>query len=122
MATWREIATDNYAAVLELLSGRRWRSAVSRCYYAVYARSIAGMKAGAVFPTGREGPRHAVLPAMVASGSLGDVPGAVRLAGNIRKLYKLRLISDYSQSFPVDDGDARKAVQLMQTFFGLMEK
>lgn len=122
MATWREIATDNFAAVMDLVA-RHWRSAQSRAYYAAYARVAAALaSSGVVVPAGREGPSHAKLPALVES-HLTQV-GILRWQVSVllRDLYRMRLIADYHPSASVGDGDARQAAALMQRLFRLMER
>jgi uncharacterized protein (UPF0332 family) len=122
MDDWRSIATSNYSAVGALVQ-RHWRSAISRAYYAVYARMVAELKkAGAAFPTGQEGPSHAKLPGMIESHLkyAGDIRW--RLSGLITRLYNLRVIADYRPSDNVADGEARYAAVMMQQVFGLMRR
>lgn len=122
MATWEEIAQENFAAVVELVS-RHWRSAVNRAYYAAYARIVAELqKAGVVFPTNREGPSHAKLPGLVETHLMRVGQMRWRVSELSRGLYSMRLIADYRPSEEVGDGDAREAVRMMRQVFVLMKR
>ena len=68
MATWREIGIDNFRAGRELLDGGRYRSSVSRFYYAAFCvltHELLAQGAGPDFRDGRETPGHAQLPRLV---------------------------------------------------------
>lgn len=108
MATWRDIATENEEAAKELLRAGRFRSAVSRAYYAAYA-IVTGklVEAGAVPKTGESNPSHKALPLMVE----GNLPGLSAwerrdLKSTTRRLYSTRIDADYRSTTDVDRGTA----------------
>lgn len=102
----------------------RWRSALSRAYYAAYARVTAALAnvPGVTFASGREGPTHARLPGLVEThlSHAGDVRW--RVSELVRGLYKARLDADYVPSRDIGAGDAREAVRMMAEVFRLMER
>lgn len=104
MASWRDIATENEEAAKELLRTGRFRSAVSRAYYAAYA-SVTGrlVESGAVPKSGVANPSHKALPLMVE----GNLPGLAAwqrrdLKAATRRLYEMRLDADYRSQVDVD--------------------
>lgn len=120
---WVDIARDNRFAVYETLSHGRWRTCLSRAYYAVYsAATEALISQGVNMPIGRNSPHHAKLPNLVGN-NLNTISHSVRwrLAGMIRKLYNLRIIADYVPSFALGESEARLALGLMNQAFGFLE-
>ena len=113
---WKKLSTDAYDAALLLLQNERWRSMISRAYYAVFARATALLVVyGAPPPNGREGHNHAKLAALIIDhlGYLGDQ--RFKIAAWVKTLYyDLRLKADYHPSASVDKGDARDALSLMR--------
>jgi len=119
MEDWQSMAQDNYVAAGVLLRAGRWRSAVSRAYYAAYARAVAALKRRNVaMPRTREGPSHKRLPFLVAQ-HLMELSASIRwrLFSRISRLYTMRLNADYYASVPVVGRDARSAMGMLKDVF-----
>lgn len=126
---WSEVGRDARYAANELVR-TRYRSCVSRAYYAAYSK-VAHMlcEVGTSFPAGREGPSH---PGQLPDGTVGDA-GIRRLimtqlvkvderkrralSEMIAKLYAMRLSADYHPSETLDERDAREAIQMLTTIY-----
>lgn len=68
MATWRDIAQDNFRAAVSLYDGGHYRSATSRFYYAAFSLitgELIQRNARGDFTGGRGTPGHAQLPGLV---------------------------------------------------------
>jgi uncharacterized protein (UPF0332 family) len=123
MANWKTLADENYAAAHLLVRDGRWRSALNRAYYAVYARTAGLLTAARIaMPAGREGPHHSVLPDLVAKRLVRL--GAKRWSASslVRGLYGLRVIADYRPSVTVEETDARAAVGMMMRAFQVLRE
>ena len=118
MPVWRELARDSYGAASLLAQARRWRSAVSRAYYAVFALvAFALVRKGVTMPRGREGPSHAKLAALVST-HLPELGGAKwRVFGQVKGLYALRIDADYMPSSRVDRARSYVALSMMSEVF-----
>jgi uncharacterized protein (UPF0332 family) len=108
-----DVAQDSLGGAGECLRGERYRSAVSRSYYAMYAAVTAALKAAGLKPaTGRETWSHRSVADLVkvhlrqvlGQGGIQDVCRMVRAT------YKLRLIADYSAARTIDEVTARRCV------------
>ena len=113
MDTWLDVARENRKAATVLSRGCHYRSAVSRAYYAAYARTthaLAGI--GVTMPGGRVGPHHQSLPQMVKSNL-----GKPELSSILARLYVMRCLADYAPSKTVDSHECRAAVSLMLRVF-----
>ena len=122
MATWKNLAKDNRTASYEVLGHSRWRSCVSRAYYAVYSQATAELiRRGVTMPEGRQGPSHRKLADRVGN-NLTGISHALRwrLAGIIMKLYQLRISADYVPSDAVGEDEARMSLGLMNQAFSLL--
>lgn len=116
MAKWNDLAKDNRLAAYEVFVRQRWRTCVSRTYYAIYSavtEELIGQ--GVVMPKERNNPSHAKLPTLVGH-NLAGVSHAVRwrLSGLVANLYKLRLMADYMPQIAVEKDEARVAIGLME--------
>jgi uncharacterized protein (UPF0332 family) len=116
---WRVVAMECYGAAGELKLADRWRSAVSRAYYAAYSRVSASLReSGLAMSADRDGPSHATLPGLVENNltimRVQDRPG---VSSRLRTLYALRLTADYFPSVPVGESDAQQALHLMAEVF-----
>ncbi len=121
--TWRETARDSRSAAYELAQNRRWRSCVSRAYYAVYAEATyALLRAGVQMPSSRGNPGHRELPNLVGY-RLTSLPLQKRwaLSGIISKLRGFRVISDYNPSLNLDETVAKSAMRFMAQAFKILE-
>jgi len=111
--TWTSLSEDAYKAALLLQQNERWRSMMSRAYYAVYARVAALLvDRGVTMPDGWEGPAH-VLPGLIRT-HLTYLDDRWAIAAWVTVLYEWRLKADYRPSATVDMNDVRNIVNLMR--------
>jgi hypothetical protein len=129
MINWYDVASDSRKAANELVR-TRFRSCLSRAYYAAYSKVTHLLfEQGVPMPVGREGPNHPghLLTGQAASNGirrmilerLTDLDPDKRraLSELIGELYTLRLYGDYRPSQEVGAADAREAVSMMTTVF-----
>jgi uncharacterized protein (UPF0332 family) len=119
MPVWGDLAQDNTLAANEVFRAGRWRSCVSRAYYAVYSAVTAKLvEQGVTMPKSQQNPKHGSLPNLIGH-NLVSLKHGVRwqLADSIDKLYKLRIIADYVPDVRVEERDARIALGLMEHAF-----
>lgn len=112
MATWRDIAQDNFRAAVSLYDGGHYRSATSQFYYAAFSLitgELIQRNARGDFTGGRGTPGHAQLPGLVethfthfSQARLGNFTRC------LRNLYAHRIAADYSLQ-RVDRQSARDA-------------
>jgi len=116
---WKCAAVDNYGAAIELKKCRRWRSAVSRAYYAAYSQLSGRLRELDVsMPAGREGPSHGSLPDLVKSNlTILRAQDRPRLASRLRDLYRLRVVADYWPSVELVEADVLSALRMMGDVF-----
>ena len=118
--TWQELATDARKAANVLVTQDRFRSAVSRAYYAAYSKVTHElvMTAGLMMPPGREGPSHARLRPLIETSMPGlPQPRRVALSRLVGRLHTLRIDANYKPSVQVEAREAREAVSIMKTIF-----
>jgi uncharacterized protein (UPF0332 family) len=123
---WLELARDARNSANELMERDRFRSCVSRAYYAAYSKVAHELvvTAGLTMPPDREGPNH---PGRLGTGgirrlietSMPNMNDArrVKLSELIGRLYTLRIDADYKPSVIVEGRDAREAISIMKTIF-----
>lgn len=116
--TWRPMAQDSFNAANELMETARWRSVLSRAYFAAYARSVAALVEAGVRMPARGNPSHAGLPDMIRS-HLGKLSSAHResMAAAVAALYRYRLASDYAPTITCDGSDCRIAFGYLSQVF-----
>ena len=109
---WQQISEDAMTAAKSLAMDARWRSVVSRAYYAAYA-AVAGALAGrANFPAGRQGPSHDRLPQLVMTYLTALPVRERRLVSTMsHRLYERRIAADYRPNDRVDRAVARASLQ-----------
>ncbi len=119
MATWQEIGQDNFEAARELYINGRYRSSVSRFYYAAYA-ALTGepLKTSFQPKSDREAPDHAHMPEWIKNYLTRFSPRQrADMAKLIRQLYEARIGADYKLR-TTDEKTARdsrrNAVALLQ--------
>jgi uncharacterized protein (UPF0332 family) len=122
--TWLELARDARKAASRLVMEERFRSCVSRAYYAAYSKATYELvaDAGLTMPAGREGPTHGTgrgsIRRMIESSMPHMDPAKrVKLSELIGRLYTLRIDADYHPSVEVEGADAREALSIMKTIF-----
>lgn len=123
MATWKEISLDDLAAAKELLAAGHWRSSVSRCYFAVYARITAELVGRVVFRPGYEAPIHAALPDNARDFlSRLAYPRRLRVSEAVEMLYVMRLEADYQASVEIGRDFAVEALSTGQLVFDVLQE
>lgn len=129
MDTWYDVATDSRKAANELVR-TRYRSCLSRAYYAAYAKvTHLLVQKGVPMPHAREGPPHrghlptgqaqhkGIRQLIVEKLTELDVAKRRALSELIGELYTLRLYADYRPAQQIDAPEAREAVSMMNTVF-----
>lgn len=98
MATWQEIGRENWQAARDLYDAKRYRSCVSRCYYAVFSLLTYELaRKGATFRPGRQTPAHAEVRELIEDHltQFTEIRRA-NIATLTLRLYRLRLDADYT--------------------------
>ncbi|MCH7812566.1 MAG: HEPN domain-containing protein [Planctomycetes bacterium] len=112
------MAIDAYAATFALFEGKRWRSALSRAYYAAYAKVVAVLLSSGMTPPARGNPGHRSMPDLILNNMRSlDSGSRARLSGQMATLYNLRLVADYQPDAVVDESDFRVSAGLMARVF-----
>jgi len=112
VATWNEISCDNLFAAGEMLRRGRFRSTISRAYYAAFSAATSLLVArGFQFVDGRDAPGHEQLPDLLMNnvGQL-SVTRRRRAKRSLRSLYRARIEADYRLNVTIDRQMARDAV------------
>lgn len=95
MATWQEIGIENYRTGRELLDKRRYRSSVSRFYYAAFSLLTHELsKAGVDFGEDQETPNHKGLPKLVRLHLPLPATQKTESVAIIHRLYSARISAD----------------------------
>ena len=110
MSTWLELAEDNRIAAQELLGKGRFRSSISRSYYAAYCAVTYVLEGKVTYAYGRNNPTHEDVPRYIVS-NLPDVEADRRR--NAKKAYQMlleaRVDADYRPGMTCDRDLAMKA-------------
>lgn len=115
MTTWQDIAIDSRDAAKELLRTRRYRSAVSRSYYAAYSMVTARLVDQGDREFGRfMNPAHAELPKLIKN-SLTPLSMSRRreVSTLIRRLRMYRELADYRPAQHLSEADCIDALRSM---------
>ena len=107
MSTWADLSLDSIAAAKTMHPQGRYRSCISRCYYAAFSAAteeLAKVK-NIRFEYGRDHPTHRQLPGLARRHLVGrlrswDLP---RLVSALRRLYAARIDADYVRSATIDE-------------------
>ena len=120
MATWKDIAQDNFRAAVSLYDGGYYRNATSRFYYAVFSLvtgELIQRNARGGFAGRRGTPGHAQLSGLVETHftqfSRARLDNFTRL---LRNLYAARIAADYSLQ-RADRQSARDAYSAAKKLF-----
>ena len=106
-ASWQEIGIDSFRAGRELFSAGRYRSSVSRFYYAAFSVLTHELSvAGAEFGEGQETPNHKALPKLIRLHLILSERKQTELIALARRLYSARIAADY-QRRTTDEQTAR---------------
>ena len=107
---WDDIGRDCLFAGRALRVSGRWRSSISRCYYAVFSIVVGKLEGRVRLPKNRLTPRHEEQAHLILKRMTELYPkDRRRLANIVTRLRKARISADYNRSKPVDADDAREA-------------
>ena len=115
MTTWSESSLDSYEAAIELLQNQRFRSSISRAYYAAYAAVTDELiKSKKSFSYGRRNPGHEQMLSLVLN-SLDQRRFGVELRRSLRRILKdmqrLRVVADYVPAQALAEQEAREQLR-----------
>jgi len=117
------MAKENYGAASSLVEQRRWRSAISRAYYASFALVADSLKdSGVAMPKDWEGPSHAKVAALICEKLTWLQDVRWRVFHWVKALYALRIDADYKPSLSMGNAHARRAIALMGDVFHYMRR
>jgi uncharacterized protein (UPF0332 family) len=110
--TWKEISRENLVAAKSLVLDARWRSSVSRAYYAAYAAVAGELDGLAAYPRGRFGPSHDLLPQIVVTYLTNlRLHDRRTIAAAARRLYRYRIAADYEPPRTVGQTEATESIR-----------
>lgn len=123
---WIELAREARGSANELMELDRFRSCMSRAYYAAYSKITHELlvTAGLTMPADRDGPNHpgrtgrAGIRRLIET-SMPNMRQDKRekLSELVGRLYTLRIDADYKPAVVVESRDAREAITIMKTIF-----
>lgn len=120
--TWDDIGRDNLHAGRELLGSGRWRSCVSRSYYAVFSAVVGKLEGLVRVPKPRFTPRHEELVHLILKRLTYLYPKErQRLANIVKQLRRVRIRADYDRKSGVGESDARQACRVAAVAFKIMK-
>jgi len=115
MPSWNELSKDSLSAAQELLQKNRYRSCVSRAYYAVYAAVTWRLllKGHDQFGDNRANPSHEIALTMLQHNLLSQSSPAVskKVTHAARNVRRGRLIADYEPGLTIELRDARDSLR-----------
>jgi uncharacterized protein (UPF0332 family) len=125
MSSWKEIGLECYGAAQTLRAEKKWRSCVSRSYYAVYSVATEMLvKRKVTFRHGMKNPPHDALPTLIRTRLTSiSVRDRNRLAGIVTRMIGNRVDADYRPARAVGIAtailsltDAADALKLMGAY------
>ena len=122
---WATAGEDALSAARVCAANERWRSVVSRSYYAAYSFAASVLaKEGVAFRDDRVGPEHEPLPDLIRDhlGKRFGRPTLRELRITIAALYSARIAADYRPHQLIDKSSALNAERLATTVKYLMSK
>ncbi|MBV9851376.1 MAG: HEPN domain-containing protein [Armatimonadetes bacterium] len=120
MATWQEIGVDSFQAARELYQTGRYRSCVSRFYYAAFSVLAHELAAnGVAFGDQQETPNHKGMPKLIKLHLPLEAKAKADCIAIIRRLYAARIVADY-QRRTLDAAIARDAMRDAAALFRLL--
>jgi uncharacterized protein (UPF0332 family) len=103
MANWREMSLDNFEAAKELLASGRWRSSVSRSYYAAYCAITEDLdRRNVSFAHGWNNPGHEQLLLLIRHNLILPENSRRQLRRALHRLRIAREDADYRPTTLVD--------------------
>ncbi|MGB2823318.1 MAG: HEPN domain-containing protein [Phycisphaerae bacterium] len=125
MATWKDLGTDSLAAATSLLRDGRFRSCISRAYYAAYSAATSELRKakGVTFRYGWSNPSHEQLPRLIRDKltSFGEASRRELLRA-IRRLRMAREDADYRPAVSIDRGLTVNVVRDACLFLRILER
>lgn len=119
--TWDEIGRDSLMSGRELLAAGRFRSSVSRSYYAGFSVVVGRILPHVKLPPRMMTPRHDELPSAVKKHLRKLYPKDQRMIARLLlQLYRARIASDYDASRNIEEGDALDAARMVSLVFRLL--
>lgn len=108
---WFALARGSFAAANLLAGGGRWRSSVSRSYYAAFAAVVGALPPSVPRPARQRTPRHQDLPGFVTTYFVG-LPGSQQqeIKATLERLYRARIYADYYERLTTDRVIARRCL------------
>jgi len=121
MPQWLDVGKDSFRAAQALTTGGRWRSSVSRAYYAAFSLVTDSLVcAGAGFAN-QETPKHQALANLVEQHLIkGRAQERRLLKSKLRTLYHARINADYRLGISTDRQTALAALADMVTIYQLL--
>lgn len=122
---WAAAGEEALAAARACATDERWRSVVSRSYFAAYSFAASVLaKEGVAFREDRVGPEHEPLPDLIRDqlGKRFGQPTLKELRATITALYAARITADYKPHQIIDKSSALHAERLATTVRKLMSK
>lgn len=111
MATWQEIGLNSFYAAQTLYEQQRFRSSVSRSYYAAFGVITHHLiEAGATFGGPQETPTHQAVPKLMKQYLALPARQMTSSIAITRRLYAARIVADY-QRRTTDGATAREAIR-----------
>jgi len=96
MNAWTEISLDSFRGAGLLYRGERWRSCISRYYYAAFSAVSEALRRAGYVRSGYETPPHREITALIRRHFTSLYPKHRRaLMAAIRRMYDARLVADY---------------------------
>jgi uncharacterized protein (UPF0332 family) len=122
MGNWREMGKDSLDAAKSLLRDGRYRSSISRSYYAVFSAATEELTRLRVpFEYNRDHPTHRQLPNLLQKNlRLRHHYEVSRLVSVIKRLYKARIDADYVRGATIDENLARNMVRDAHTVLSIL--
>lgn len=110
--TWRQMSLDSRAAAKELLVAERFRSSISRAYYAAYCAVTDALAGRITFGYGGNNPTHNELPNLIVSNLSGvSVGERHKVRKSVRVLQAMRAEADYVPAVSIGRQEARNALR-----------
>lgn len=106
------MSRDNRAAARELLVAERFRSSISRSYYAAYCAVTDALVGRVTFGYGGNNPTHGELPNLIVSNLSGvSMDARYKIRKSMRVLLAMRAEADYVPSVSLSATETRNALR-----------
>jgi len=120
---WQNVGDEALAAAQELKDAARFRSSVSRSYYAAYSflASRLVLHTAVSFSQDRDGPEHGSLPDLITTHLKSDFSRRVlwQIRKDVETLYSLRIQADYRPKAAIYERPTLEALKTARRIAGL---